>query len=106
MPLNDVANGGMFTRTGGDLRSSLGRNAWMTVVIGSECEVPSRSFALRGNVPLSVRWKVTYPWPSCCVSDACSHMDNRGVGIWLNGEWVTSGCEVERLTENYVAREM
>ena len=66
-PLSDVAYVDMFTHTGGDLRSTLGRSAWMTVVIGSECEVPSRSFALRGNVPMSVRWEVTYKRPLCCV---------------------------------------
>ena len=55
MPLNDVANGGMFTRTGDDLRSTLGRSAWMTVVIGSEWEVPPQLSALLGNVPMSVR---------------------------------------------------
>ena len=49
-----------FTSTGGDLRSTLGRSAWMTVVIGSECEVPSWLSALRGNVPMSVRSGVTY----------------------------------------------
>ena len=25
---------------------------------------------------------------------------------WVKGDWLTSGCEVERLKENYVAREM
>ena len=59
-PLNVVAMDVTFTRIGGDLRSTLGRSAWMAVVIGSECEVPSRSFALRGNVPMSVRWQVSY----------------------------------------------
>ena len=49
-----------FTSTGGDLRSTLGRSAWMTVVIGSECEVPSWLSALWGNVPMSVRSGVTH----------------------------------------------
>ena len=43
-----------FTRTGGDLRSALGRSAWAAVVIGSEWEVPPQLSALRGNVLMSV----------------------------------------------------
>ena len=74
MPLNDVANGGMFTRTGDDLRSTLGRSAWMTVVIGSEWEVPPRSSALRGNVPMSVRCEVSYNG-LCELSDAGFQVD-------------------------------
>ena len=73
-PLSDVVMGGMFTRTGGDLRSTLGRSAWMAVVIGSECEVPSRSFALRGNVPMSVRCEESYNG-LCVVSDVCFQVD-------------------------------
>ena len=57
-PLSDVASVGTFTRTGGDLRSTLGRSAWTIVVIGSEWEVPPRLFALRGKVPMSVRFGV------------------------------------------------
>ena len=34
--------------TGGDLRSTLGRRAWMTVVTGSEWEVPPQSSAPLG----------------------------------------------------------
>ena len=59
-PLSDVAIVVAFTSTGGDLRSTLGRSAWTTVVIGSECEVPPRLSALRGNVPMSVRCVVEY----------------------------------------------
>ena len=54
-PLNVVASVGTLTRTGGDLRSTSGRSAWIIGVIGSECEVPPRLSALRGNVPMSVR---------------------------------------------------
>ena len=54
-PLSDGAIDDTFTRTGGDLRRTLGCSAWMIVVIGSECEVPPRLSALRGNVPMSVR---------------------------------------------------
>ena len=57
-PLIDVASGVTLTRTGGDLRITLGRSAWMIVVIGSEWEVPPRLSALRGNVPMSVRFGV------------------------------------------------
>ena len=58
-PLSDVASVGTFTRTGGDLRSTLGRSAWAAVVIGSEWEVPPQLSALRGNVLMSVRRGVT-----------------------------------------------
>ena len=74
-PLNDVDRVGMVISTGGDLRSTLGRSAWMTVVIGSEWEVPPRSSALRGNVPMSVRCGVIQR-SLCVVSDACSHVVN------------------------------
>ena len=74
MPLIHVANGGMFSRTGDDLRSTLGRSAWMIVVIGSEWEVPPRSSALRGNVPMSVRCEVSYSG-LCEMSDACVQVD-------------------------------
>ena len=57
-PLNVVAIVASFTQTGGDPRNTLGRSAWTIVVIGSECEVPPRLSALRGNVPKSVRYEV------------------------------------------------
>ena len=59
-PLSAVAMDVTFTSTGGDLRRTLGRSAWTIVVTGSECEVPSRLSALRGNVPMSVRCVVEY----------------------------------------------
>ena len=59
-PLSDVAFVAAFTSTGGDLRSTLGRSAWAAVVTGSECEVPPRLSAFRGNVPMSVRSAVSY----------------------------------------------
>ena len=58
-PLIDVAIVVAFTSTGGDLRSTLGRSAWAAVVTGSECKVPPRLSALRGNVLMSVRRGVT-----------------------------------------------
>ena len=60
VPLSVVAYVGMFIHTGGDLRRTLGRSAWMTVVTGSEWEVPPRLSALRGNVPMSVWCGVKY----------------------------------------------
>ena len=57
-PLNVEAMDVTFTRSGGDLRRTWGRSAWMIVVIGSEWEVPPRSSALRGNVTMSVRFGV------------------------------------------------
>ena len=58
-PLSVVAMVAASTNTGGDLRGTLGRSAWAAVVIGSECEVPPRLSALRGNVLMSVRRGVT-----------------------------------------------
>ena len=60
VPLSVVASDVTFTRTGGDLRSTLGRSAWTIVVIGSEWEVPPRLSALKGTVPMSVRCVVEY----------------------------------------------
>ena len=54
-PLSVEAMDATFTRTGGDLRRTLGRSAWTIVVIGSEWKVPPQLSALRGNVPMSVR---------------------------------------------------
>ena len=71
-PLSEVAYVGMFIHTGGDLRRTLGRSAWTTVVTGSECEVPPRLSALRGNVPMSVRSEVSYNG-LCVMSDVCGH---------------------------------
>ena len=59
VPLRIVAMVAVFTSTGGDLRSTLGRSAWAAVVTGSEWEVPPRLSAPRGNVPMSVRSGVT-----------------------------------------------
>ena len=77
-PLSDVAYVDMFTHTGGDLRSTLGRSAWMTVVTGSEWEVPPRLSALWGNVPMSVRSEVSYNGRH----DVCQMR----VHMWLTGE--------------------
>ena len=59
-PLDVEAMDVTFTRSGGDLRRTLGRSAWTIVVIGSEWEVPPRLSALRGNVPMSVRSGMEY----------------------------------------------
>ena len=59
-PLSVEAIDATFAHTGGGLRRTLGCSAWMIVVIGSQCEVPPRLFALQGNVPMSVRCVVEY----------------------------------------------
>ena len=68
-PLSVEAMDDTFARTRGDLRRSLGRSAWMIVVIGSECEVPPRLSALWGNVLMSVRRGVMGNglYVMCCV---------------------------------------
>ena len=71
-PLIDVAFVAAFTGSGGDLRSTLGRSAWAVVVIGSECEVPPRLSAPRGNMPMSVRREASYNGLSV-MSDVCGH---------------------------------
>ena len=83
-PLSDVAFVAAFTSTGGDLRSTLGRSAWAAVVTGSECEVPPWLYALRGNMPMSVRREGSYN-SLCIESDACFHGVTWLSEIWLNG---------------------
>ena len=70
----------MFTRTGGDLRSTLGRSAWAAVVIGSEWEVPPQLSALRGNVLMSVSVGMTCNGRDviCCGSTECGWLTVRG----------------------------
>ena len=89
----------MFIHTGGDLRRTLGRSAWMTVVTGSEWEVPPRLSALWGNVPMSVRSEVTFNGLHDLCMMRVSHGDKwlRGELLMGKGEWLTSESVAEWL---------
>ena len=95
VPLSVVASDVTFTRTGGDLRSTLGCSAWMTVVIGSEWEVPPQLSAPRGHVPMSVRCEVTFNGRRDLCMMRVSHVGNwlrrgrlMGKRVWLTNESV------------------
>ena len=74
----------------------------MTVVIGSEWEVPPRLSALRGNVPMSVRSAVSFNGLHDVCSMRVSHVVNwlrvvklkRGQRVWITSEYVVEWLHV------------